>query len=381
MIISLAVNFIFFYFDILPAIKKRIYRRRLSFISRFSKDQLTSEIEEKIINQSLRMAKSKTVLMPMAEQQTLIDELKKYFYRRVRKEKSRFNYPKAYLFAGLSEYGVSKQDDGLLKMISSEFDNYINNDGLPIFPFEKIDQIPFGIAAINLFSYFGMEKYKFTADYYFEKLMELKEEKLGIVYYRKNESIDFVDTIGMICPFLVRYGATFNNQSARELAKNQLKYYINKGLDLDSSLPAQALIKRNNIKVGSYNWGRGIGWFIIGLSDYLRFTNDSSYLESYNKIQKTLFDLRTKDMVWTQFPGSCEDFDASSTTMIMYGLNSILEIYTKNEIFSILKPHIIEGIIRNTSGDTYYANRFSHSFGESELSQGFLLMLLATAKK
>ena len=232
-----------------------------------------------------------------------------------------------------------------------------------------------------MFSYFGMEKYKFTADYYFEKLMELKEEKLGIVYYRKNESIDFVDTIGMICPFLVRYGATFNNQSARELAKNQLKYYINKGLDLDSSLPAQALIKRNNIKVGSYNWGRGIGWFIIGLSDYLRFTNDSSYLESYNKIQKTLFDLRTKDMVWTQFPGSCEDFDASSTTMIMYGLNSILEIYTKNEIFSILKPHIIEGIIRNTSGDTYYANRFSHSFGESELSQGFLLMLLATAKK
>ena len=43
-----------------------------------------------------------------------------------------------------------------------------------------------------------------------------------------------------------------------------------------------------------------------------------------------------------------------------------------------IKPHILtNGFVDDCSGDTYGLNSYSHTFGESELCNGFLLMLVS----
>jgi hypothetical protein len=57
------------------------------------------------------------------------------------------------------------------------------------------------------------------------------------------------------------------------------------------------------------------------------------------------------------------------------------KLLTKHEILSKLENYINrDGEILQTSGDTYGVNRYSATFGKSELSQGMLLLLLANAK-
>lgn len=69
--------------------------------------------------------------------------------------------------------------------------------------------------------------------------------------------------------------------------------------------------------------------------------------------------------------------------MFLYGQTLINpDLYTKQEILSMFAKYINEdGEILQTSGDTYAVNRYSATFGKSELSQGILLLLLANAKK
>ncbi len=88
------------------------------------------------------------------------------------------------------------------------------------------------------------------------------------------------------------------------------------------------------MKIGSTNWGRGIGWYLIGLNEVKR-TNDF-FRNEYKALSEVLIKLRNADGFWSQFLGSSEFFDASTTTMFLYCLGLvdiqrrftlILEIY------------------------------------------------------
>lgn len=380
LIISLLINSLFFIIDILPVIKRIIRRKQLQLIYLNPKHR-TLDVEELIFKEALSMAESKKVTMPMSEQSHFLNEIRKLFNTNSKQNSYIYHYPKGYLFVGLTEYIMVKKDNDLLNTVVTAFETYINEDGTPKFLFDKVDQAPFGIAAINLFISSSITKYKIMADFIFQKLTALAEKNSGIIYYRPKSDVNYVDVIGMVCPFLVRYGVTFNNDLAINIARKQLQYYIKYGLETKSYLPSHALIRDSCIKVGSYNWGRGIGWFLIGLSEYIRFAKDPSFNNELIKLTDTLLGLRTKELVWTQFPGSSTDFDASATTMFMYSINSVSNRYSKREVLDILNKYILNGVISHTSGDTYSANRYSTAFGNSELTQGFLLMLLSSTEK
>lgn len=92
--------------------------------------------------------------------------------------------------------------------------------------------------------------------------------KDGTVFYRDYiPNIRFVDTIGFICPFLTFYAQTFNKPEYIDLAFKQIDDYVDKAFLKDSFLPAHAFDIDKNIPLGVYGWGRGLGWFIIGVVD------------------------------------------------------------------------------------------------------------------
>lgn len=379
-ITSILVNLIFISIDILPGLRRNIRKKKEVFIA---KRQNKSDSVRQILEQSFEMADSRKTMMPMREQSHFISELNSLRWRLFKRDDlDIYNYPKAFLFAGLTDYCISTQDSGLIQKVASSFDKFITNEGKPNFHFNEVDQVPFGVASINLFRLTGEKKYKTFADFVYSKLSSWSDSESKIVQYRRQgHSFYFNDVLGMICPFLVRYGHYFDKSEPVNLAFMQLNYFIKNGVNKDSYLPFHG-IGHNNIGLGPSNWGRGIGWYILALSEYLKFYKEPSFLEYTEGLFSTLNAMKKSDDTWSQFPGTSNKFDASTTTLIMYSLNYIdLTSYSKTQILNTLKKYIINGAIDSTSGDTYNINYYSRSFGYSELSQGVLLMLLSTKKK
>ena len=130
-----------------------------------------------------------------------------------------------------------------------------------------------------------------------------------------------------------------------------MDYYIKFGVDKDTFIPSHG-ITASNIKVGSINWGRGIGWYLLGLAKINEITND--YKKEFVGIYKSLEQLKTEENLYTQFPGSSDLFDASTSTMFLYSFSYLRENnYSRKFILNLFSKYISDdGSLMNTSGDT-----------------------------
>ncbi|PKB17425.1 glycoside hydrolase family 88 protein [Flavobacterium sp. 5] len=377
LVISLICNLIVLKVDIIPFMMLRFEIKHSKNQPKISNIKSPEKI---ILNRSLEMANSNTIFTVFDEQSSFSESFLRMLGHGGRDDLfKRYNYPRAYLISGLTDYAKSEKDTVLMLKIAKIFDKYINDDGSPSFVLDKVDQVPFGIAAINLFKYTNNIKYEKFAKYIYNYIKSLEHN--NIVLYRNNSNVQLNDVVGMICPFLVRYEEISKDRKSLLLCLKQLQFYNTYGVDKETFLPCHGINLKTNIKVGPTNWGRGIGWYLIGLSEYVK--KEGRLTSQLNGLINSLEMLKTDDLVWTQFPGSDTKFDASSTTMFMYGINlSKPDAYSKQDVFKILNNYIKEdGTIISTSGDTHGINNYSQTFGESELSQGMLLMLLSTTTK
>jgi unsaturated rhamnogalacturonyl hydrolase len=379
--VSLLFNIIFFLVDILPALRHYYHQRAISEMNISSS---AVWIESEVVKEALEMASTSSAVMPMSEPTHFIGGLMRMGKFQNQRKHERYNYPKAFLFAGLSEYAMVHRDTALMDEIAELFEPFLEDEGVPSFEFTIVDQVPFGMTALHLYQFYGEMKYKKLADYFYQQVLQIsKQHPHRLVAYRPHHlyKIYFNDTLGMICPFLIRYGAIFSDPYAWELARIQLNYFTDAGTDKETHLPAHAISQPHDIKVGPHNWGRGIGWYLFALAEYLKYVEDDHFREKSVGLYSTLKLLKTEESLWSQFPGSSGQFDASATLMIMYSINLLQpQYYGHSDIFHLLSPYVRKGRIASTSGDTYGVNRYSGTFGDSELSQGFLLLLLSTSQ-
>lgn len=377
--LSVIINLIFFSVDILPVWRQKIEKRQMQSSVGIEDN---NELEKQIIDASLIMAKSEEHFMPFQEQAPFLDEIEK-FQNKKENPHPWFDHPKGLLFSGLTAYAMAKKDTLLMQEIANTFDNRVLDNWDQIKDMVIVDQIPFGVAALDLFLFSGDPKYRNFADELYLKMSDLVTINLGksLIFYRKNQSNKayIVDTLGMVCPFLIRYGNLFNQEASIKLAFEQLQYYTFNGLDKDSFLPSHAIYQINDIKVGPHNWGRGIGWYFFPMSEYYKYVDKEIFNVELNGLLESLKVLKTEKGVWNQFPGTSNKFDASPTVMYMYGINNIHPgTYSREKVYYLLKPHIYNGVIGPTSGGAFGINNYSRTFGQSELTQGIFLMLLST---
>ena len=115
-------------------------------------------------------------------------------------------------------------------------------------------------------------------------LIEKNKGDDGTVFYRDFiPDIRFVDTIGFICPFLTFYGVNYNKPEYIDLAFNQIEQYINKAFLKNQMIPAHAFDIKQNAPLGIYGWGRGLGWFILGIVDMYNELPESHLKKKYLK--------------------------------------------------------------------------------------------------
>ena len=296
------------------------------------------------------------------------------------------NWQEAALLLGLGE-AVKKNNDSTKLAIEKFLNNNFNSDGSWKNENKYVDSAILAYAVMNL-EYIDTNKYKKA----FNNTYELIKDHIGqdgTVQYRKFMSnYRYVDTIGFICPFLISYGLKYDNQESIKLAVKQIEEYNKYGMISNSNIPFHAYSIDNKDPLGLYGWGRGLGWYAIGLIDsYLELPNDNIYkkqLQEYViKFAKTAIKYQQDSGNWNWTVSRKESrADSSATATLCWFLLNASDIdsiskeckyaYEKG-IKYLMSVTRRNGVVDFSQGDTKDIGVYSILFDKLPFTQGFCI--------
>ena len=207
----------------------------------------------------------------------------------------------------------------------------------------------------------------------------------GMISYSAGKSSKrrYVDTLGFVCPFLGAYARVYDKPEYADLAINQIKLFREKGFY--KGLPVHCFRSETEIPLGIYGWGRGMGWYALGLVDL--------YLELKEDSQTDLLKSYMLEIVenWKYFEGdgfstivqTPEHYDTSATIMLGYFYAVCGKEFQVNEYTEIAKRCLnkavkhtkISGVIDGCLGDTKDIGVFSQRYGSMPFVQGIAIRL------
>ena len=200
-------------------------------------------------------------------------------------------------------------------------------------------------------------------------------------------NIRFVDTVGMICPFLIKYASVYNKTEYVELAMKQIKEYRKLGFSQDCKLPFHCFDTTTGAQLGICGWGRGAAWWGIGIVDSFRALLEMKKFNTEKAILLKLI-IEFTDTV-KKYQGNNGSFgrilltssleDSSAATMIAY-CYSFMWTLTKNDDYRKVTQRVMEhlrgctrrnGVIDYSQGDTRGIGFYSGSLSVVPAAQGF----------
>lgn len=358
----LAVSIVSILFNIvviLPYIKPYYIKLERKYFptEHFSIKAADKEVLDKVCEATLHL---KGVKMSMYENRGLPEDIKAFF-RKERNTTAKNNFFTSYSLAGISYYAMSTKDSVTMDILRKKSKSFLNANGNKLnYPIKKIDQAPIGIFLLNLYHWYKSDAYLQAANSLFNTIAGMREPD-GKIMYTPGLEFNFADAVGMYVPFLMEYFRATEDSLALEIVDYNMELYYDKGVNHESGIPFHGYNIKNGMPVGSANWGRGIGWYLLAAA-FCPKIDDPALKKTLSRIE------------YTQFPGSSDHFDSSTALMF--------EIYKQSKnpkrklSLEFIKPHVLKtGFVDDCSGDTYYLNSYSHTFGESELCNGLLLML------
>ncbi|WP_051348639.1 glycoside hydrolase family 88 protein [Peribacillus kribbensis] len=214
----------------------------------------------------------------------------------------------------------------------------------------------------------------------------------GTVQYRKNMgSYRYVDTIGFICPFLISYGIKYNLDECINLAIKQIAEYEKYGFHTDLNIPFHAYKIENKAPLGLLGWGRGLGWYAIGLVDaWGELPEDNKYkslLREYVvKFAKSVMNAQQKNgsWNWTVSRHECRPDSSATANLCWFLLNSASIIEISNDCIDSVEKAINylmsitrrNGAIDYSQGDTKDIGVYSGQFNIMPFTQGFSVRVI-----
>ena len=294
----------------------------------------------------------------------------------------------AALLLGLNEDENNKANESINQYLNSHFDGNWQWK-------EKPEFVDCAILSYAVMKCDRTDKYKPSLDYTYELIKELVGEDNTVKYRESMTNYRYVDTVGFISPFLVKYGLKYNDEKAIELGIKQITEYYKYGFDSDNNIPFHAYDVNNKYKLGLCGWGRGLGWFAIGLIDAWReLPNNNKYknileeivIKYANTILKVQLD--NGGFGWTVTRKETR-IDSSTTATLGYFLvcaseieeitESCLEGYNKaiKYLMSVTKKN---GEVDFSQGDTKDIGVYSVLFDILPFAQGFALRAISKEK-
>lgn len=273
-----------------------------------------------------------------------------------------------YLYAGLSYYALYSREDsrgGIINYLINVSERYENSTHNSLrYRIDNIVQIPYGLMYINLYKITKQRKYLNISSSIYKQLLSMRIGSSNEIPYISNSDYRFVDGLGMFVPFLLEYYNLTGDSLAKNVARDNIRIIQKYCVDELTGVPSHGYNPKTHLKLGSSNWGRGIGWYLLALSYFGDMTDE--------KVGKSI-----DKMDYSQFPG--EPYGAfDSSTALMFEIFKQSRSSKRKANISIFKSHTTEtGMIADCSGDTESYNRYSHTFCKSELCNGLFLILVS----
>lgn len=226
-----------------------------------------------------------------------------------------FSWPQALLAQSLETAGE-------LETLKKYLNLWIEK-GLPI---HNIDNVMNGYSLLYVFEETKEEKYKQAADKLYEYLIQYTKDMNGNIPYRKgNPSHIYVDGVGMLVPFLCRYGAAFEKKEAIDLGIKQIRDFLKYGMDDVTGLPYHGYDLETEVKHGIIGWGRALGWLLLAMADSIEYLPDEKTQKEMTEAFQQLIGaavkyLREDGYFSWQLSATEGPKDTSATAMIGYAL-------------------------------------------------------------
>ena len=229
-------------------------------------------------------------------------------------------------------------------------------------------------------------------DVIYHKILQIKGSNNTIPYRLEVNNIRFIDTIGLVCPFLVKYGLVYNNKSAIELAEKQIREYSS-FINPQTKTPPHAYDLTHNVPLGVFDWGRGIGWYILGLVECFRIIDSGDFKDYLNTLiieqSENLIKYQLKSGGFSASIFSTNSFAESSATvlcgLLFIEMFSITRDSKYKDVVEKIMTHLMRVTQRNGAidicqGDTHGIGNYSTNFGYMPFVQGFALALIERYK-
>lgn len=297
--------------------------------------------------------------------------------------------------------GILECEDGYSKyqrQIEKFTDTIINDRGHFKRELRHVNHSMIGTAFAQMFHISGDLKYRVACDGIYGFLMnDHPRSNNGLIPYMPNsKNYMFVDTIGMICPFLTRYGIDRNAKEAIDLSLKQLDEFYEFGFDGNSDLPYHAYDPQKGGQFGIIGWLRGIGWLLWGTIDTLKYldTTSSEHEILSSRFQKLLIAIEQHFTANRRFswdllnPYSHED--TSGATMIGYAIERAIELNIATEdninmsdsIYEFLRQNVnYRGEVENGLAECQGVGHYPNYFGKTSYAQGSALAYSALYSK
>ena len=291
------------------------------------------------------------------------------------------------LLLGMTEYlkynNDPKAKSTVLKFLDSTFDDNGQWTKKP----KHVDGAILAYAVMKL-DIIDSYKYKKAFDFIWEMIKQHVGEDETVMYRHSMKDYRYVDTIGFICPFLIGYGQKFGNEESIELAIKQIKHYEKYAMYKDYYIPVHAYDIGNKMPLGLYGWGRGLGWFAIGLIDAWRElpSNHKYKLELENSVVRFaegIMKFQQKDGSWTwTVTRNKTNKDSSTTATLTWFLLNAADLpelsdqcieSSEKAIHYLMQVTRRNGAVDFSQGDTKDIGVYSTLFNILPFTQGFCI--------
>lgn len=207
-----------------------------------------------------------------------------------------------------------------------------------------------------------------------------------ISYTRGKDNPDmYVDTIGLVCPFLALYAKVFRISEWEDIAFYQIKMFHQYGLYKDTALPNHAFQIESKLPLGVYGWGRGVAWYLLGLMDTYKNLKNEEYK---NLLKEWISEAAEKYIVYQRKDGGfgatlqrIQTYDSSATAALAWFYSNCYEMFSDERyeqvrekcMNKLLSCTRISGAIDWCQGDTKDIGVFAQTYDLMPFAQGMAL--------